>query len=83
MNTIIDWIESVLGNYQPITYQVKESVADALGGVHSVTYNAIPSGLAGVDWRYVSTAAFLLVCVWSVFRLLGVLLSALSGGRRV
>lgn len=83
ISTILDWVRSILGEYEPITYTAKLLVPDVLnGGSESVSYTAIPSGLSGVNWEYVVTAALLLVVIYSVFRLLGVLLQSLCGGRR-
>lgn len=84
IQTIRDWIESILGTYEPITYTVKDAVS--YGGVdsmayHEFTYQKVADGLAGVDWGYIATAALLLIAIWSVFRLLGVLLQAISGGK--
>lgn len=81
IQTIRDWIDSVLGTYEPVTYQVKVMIADALGGSSTTTYTKVADGLAGVDWGYIATAALLLIAIWSVFRLLGVLLQAISGGK--
>lgn len=82
ISTVRAWIESVLGTYTPITYQAKQIVALDQGGSSTVSYNVIPAGLAGVDWAYIATAAILLCVIYSVFRLLGVLLQSISGGRR-
>lgn len=68
--TIIEWIQSILGTYNPVTYQVYRVTDDA-----QVVYDTVVAqGLAGVDWTYVITGAFLLVTVWSVFRMLGMLM---------
>lgn len=80
VNTIRSWVESVIGTYTPNTYEVV--VVDASGATVG-RYDAIASGMAGVDWQFLATAALLLIVVWSVFRLLGVLLQNLSSGRRV
>lgn len=82
ITAIRDWLESVLGTYEPVTYQVKVMVADALGGTNTTTYTKVADGLAGLDWSYIFTALLLLVTIYSVFRLLGVLLQSLSGGSR-
>lgn len=78
IQTLRDWIASILGNYEPVTYTVRLIGVD---GVSAGSYTEVASGLAGVDWEYLTTAALLLIAVWSVFRLLGVLLSAISGGK--
>lgn len=77
IQTIKDWIASVLGTYTPVTYTVRLVGAD---GASAGSYTAVAEGLAGVDWEYIFTALFLLIVVYSVFRLLGVLLSKISGG---
>lgn len=77
IQTIKDWIASVLGTYTPVTYTVRLVDAD---GASVGSYQAVAEGLAGVDWEYIFTAIFLLIVVYSVFRLLGVLLSKISGG---
>ena len=82
IQTIRDWLSSILGTYEPVTYTVKLLVPDAMGGTATTSYTEVASGLAGVDWEYIATAALLLIAVWSVFRLLGVLLQAISGGGR-
>lgn len=82
--TIRQWVENVLGTYVPVTYEETLLVADVANGGSLVrTYTKVADGLAGVDWPYICTAALVLVSVYSVFRLLGVLLQSLSGGRRV
>lgn len=78
--TIRDWVESILGTYDPVTYTVR--VVDS-SGASVASYSAIPDGVAGLDWSYIVTAVLLIVVIYSVFRLLGVLLQAVSGGRRV
>ena len=67
--SLLEWITSVLGEYSPITYEVYRVTGD------TVVYDTVvASGAAGVDWPYVITGAFLIVCVWSVFRILGMLM---------
>lgn len=78
ISTIREWLASILGEYTPVTYTVRLISAD---GTASGSYTEVASGLAGVDWEYLATAALLLIAVWSVFRLLGVLLQSLSGGK--
>lgn len=85
ISTIRAWLESILGEYEPITYIVKGSVAYSTmegGAFHDFQYEKVADGLAGLDWSYIFTALLLLVTVYSVFRLLGVLLQSLSGGSR-
>ena len=82
IQTLRDWIASILGTYEPVTYQAKQIVADALGGSSTTTWTEVAPGVAGVDWEYVVTAFVLVITIYSVFRLMGVLLSTLSGGRK-
>lgn len=79
ITTIRDWVTSVLGEYTPVTYLVDRYDSE---GTFIGTGQVIADGLAGVDWEYLITAAILLIAIWSVFRLLGVLLQALSGWNR-
>lgn len=81
VQTIRQWIDSVLGTYEPVTYTETLLVSDNVtGGSLTRTYEKVADGLAGVDWSYIFTALCLLVVIYSVFRLLGVLLQAFVGG---
>lgn len=83
ISTIRAWLDSILGEYIPVTYTVKTVVADAInGGGITQSYTKVADGLAGLDWSYICTALLLLVTIYSVFRLLGVLLQSLSGGAK-
>lgn len=73
-DSIIAWVESVLGTYTPVTYEVTKIIGES-----EITEEIVAQGIAGVDWRYVFTGLFLLVTVYSVFRLLGVLLERIGG----
>ena len=77
MSTILAWVQSILGTYNPVTYEVTTYVGD-----QEIVNEIVAEGLAGVDWQYIVTALLLLVTVYSVFRMLGVLLQAVGGGRR-
>lgn len=55
MSAISDFITTVCGNYTP--------VVDAFGN--------IGAGFAGVDWVFVSSAALLVISVYSIFRIIG------------
>lgn len=69
MQTIIDFLRSFLGFYEPIytTYSV-----DA-----DTTIQTVASGAGGVNWEYVLAGALLLVVIYSVFRLIGCLFGRL------
>lgn len=59
MNEFISFLDSLLGNYTP--------VVDSSG--------VIPSGLAGVDFPYVFRAVFFAIVIYSVFKLLGAIIT--------
>ena len=82
IQTLRDWIASILGNYEPVTYNVTQMGNDPDIGLVQVVDTYVAKGLAGVDWEYVVTALVLVITVYSVFRLMGILLSTLSGGRK-
>ena len=59
MNEFISFLDSLLGNYTP--------VVDGSG--------VIPSGLAGVDFPYVFRAVLFAIVIYSVFKLLGAIIT--------
>lgn len=67
MSALITFLSSVLGSYEPVTYEVYNSVSAQYDTV-------IASGLAGVDWPYLSAVLILAITVYSVFRCIGGLL---------
>lgn len=81
IDTIRSWLASILGEYTPVTYEVSQYVSDPNLGYIELRDEVVASGLAGVDWEYIATAALLLIAIWSVFRLLGILLQAISDGK--
>lgn len=58
MSAFKSFLDSVLGSYSPVTYDVGSDVL-------------IPDGFAGVDWPYLVRAAALLLVIWCVLRLIG------------
>lgn len=82
ISTIREWLSSILGEYTPVTYNVTQVANDPDFGVIQVVDSYVAKGLAGVDWEYIFTALLLLVVIYSVFRLLGLLLQAFTGGGR-
>ena len=64
-------ITSLLGAYQAVTTTMY-AYNEATGDIYS--YVAVPSGAAGVDWAWIAGALAFLICLWSVFRLIGVFL---------
>lgn len=65
MQTIIEWLTAIVGEYTPNVYTVDADVS------------IIASGAAGVDWVWVAAAAMLLLGVWAGFRLIGVFLGGI------
>lgn len=61
MSTLMEWLEILIGEYEPISY-----VYDIANDV-----SVIPSGAAGVNWPWVASAALLVVAVWCMFALVG------------
>lgn len=82
IQTLREWLASILGAYEPVTYNVTQMANDPDFGVIQVVDSYVAKGLAGVDWEYVVTALVLVITIYSVFRLMGILLSSLSGGRK-
>lgn len=82
ISTIRAWLASILGAYTPITYTLTTTYNDPDYGVMQIANSVVADGVAGVDWEYVFTALLLLVVIYSVFRLLGVLLQSFTGGSR-
>lgn len=64
MSALIAFLSSVLGSYEPITYEVYNAVSEQYDTL-------IASGLAGVDWPYLAAVIVLAITVNSVFKCLG------------
>lgn len=65
---MVEFIQSILGDYEPISYVYK---------VGEDTINVIPSGVAGVDWRYMIGAIAFLIMLYSIFRIIGIFVDKL------
>lgn len=74
MSTILDWLSSILGEYEPVTYNVYR-----ISGDTEIYDQVVATGLAGVDWQYIICGILLIVTIYSVFRLLGILLQSIGG----
>lgn len=61
---MLSLIESIFGSYEPITYQVYNSVSDTVESI-------IPSGMAGVNWPYVLAVALFGMVLYCILRMLG------------
>ena len=59
MNDFIQFLDSLLGNYSPVT--------DSSG--------VIPAGLAGVDFPYVFRAFLFVIVIYSLLKLLGAIIT--------
>lgn len=59
-----DIIADIFGTYEPITYEVYNSVTDTYDTV-------IASGTAGVDWMYVAGVILFGVALFCVFKIIG------------
>lgn len=68
-STVSQAVVSIFGVYQPITHTVTDHLSDG----SSVTYEQVVPGLAGVDWVWLSGVALFALMLWSLFRLLGVI----------
>lgn len=62
--SIRDFLISVLGSYEAVSYEVYDVASDTVSRV-------IPDGVAGVDWLYVGTLALLIVVIFCVLKCLG------------
>lgn len=73
MDNFKSFLLSMFGSYEPVSYTVFETV---LVGeeVYTDSYEVIASGLAGVDWPWVIGALCFVICLYSFFRILGMVL---------
>lgn len=55
-------LDTIIGTYEPTTYTTSSGAI------------VIPNGLAGVDFSYVGSVLLLVVGIYSIFRLIGLLL---------
>ena len=56
------FVLSLFGSYTPVTYSVVQG---------ETSYDVVASGFAGVDWPWVIGALIFCICLYSFFRLLG------------
>lgn len=57
-------IEQIFGTYQPVTYEIYNSVSDSYDIV-------IADGFAGVDWAYLAGVFLFGVSLFCVFKIIG------------
>lgn len=65
------FLESVLGTYAPVTYELYNAASDTTNTVVAV-------GLAGVDWSYVFSGVAFLIVIYCVFKALGAIVCKIS-----
>lgn len=66
-------IIQLFGTYTPVTTTeiINYTVEDV---THSSFIEVVASGAAGVDWPWVMGVLLFAICLWSFFRLLGIVL---------
>ena len=65
-------IQTLFGTYTPVTYEVFEY---DVNGVLRKLYDAIPNGLAGVDWPFILNVVIFIVVLYCVLRIIGAVIS--------
>lgn len=68
--TMRDVVTLVFGQYTPRTQTVTEYLSDG----SSVTYTEVVSGIAGLDWEWITGAALFALALFSFFKIVGVFL---------
>lgn len=63
MNTLKEILNVFIGSYEPITYVNAEGIS------------VIPEGLAGVDFGWIAGALIVILGVYSIFRVIGIVIS--------
>lgn len=63
MNSIQQILNTLIGDYTPVSYT-------SIDGVE-----IIPSGFSGVDWGYILSALLFIVGIYSIFRVVGSIIS--------
>ena len=64
MEVLKEIIISIFGTYEPVTYEVYNSVTDSYDTV-------IASGMAGVDWAFIAGVLLFGITSFCVFRIIG------------
>ena len=65
-------IQSIFGNYVPITYETFQTAIDSTTGQEtSVLVEVIPNGLSGVDLTYVLGVVAFLIMLYCILRIIG------------
>lgn len=58
-------LESIFGTYSPVLTDVYNDAGEVIGEV-------VASGMAGVDWPYLSGVLIFCITLYSLFRIVGV-----------
>lgn len=66
---MLSLIARLFGTYTPVTYTVYQVVGEEVEAVEVVA-----RGAAGLDWPWIAGVVLFSICLWSFFRLVGVLL---------
>jgi len=61
----------LFGSYEPVTYEVVETVTGAEGELVHVAHDVIPDGLAGVDIEYVAGVLLFGIVLYGFLRIVG------------
>lgn len=64
MDVLKEVIVNIFGTYEPVTYEVYNSVTDSYDTV-------IASGMAGVDWMFIAGVLLFGITAFCVFRIIG------------
>ena len=68
-----DFIISLFGVYEPVTYRVTECLGMTSEGVPiTEVYEVVASGAAGLDWPWLMGVGLFAIVLYSLFRILGV-----------
>lgn len=69
-----DFIISLFGVYEPVTYQVTECLGTTSEGVPITEIcDVVASGAAGLDWPWLMGVGLFAIVLYSFFRIVGVL----------
>lgn len=73
MDNFKSFLLSMFGSYEPVSYTVSNTVQVG-EEVYTDVYDVIANGLAGVDWPWVMGALCFVICLYSFFRIVGMVL---------
>ena len=63
MNTLKEIFNIFVGEYVPITYTDSNNIS------------VVADGLAGIDWAWVMSSILLIIGIYSIFRIIGIVIS--------